>query len=242
MRASKHLLATLVLLLCAIGCVRRDGRNSDCRWPPETTKHPADAQHLSADAEFAEDLAIRYADIHHGLRSPNYVSGDAYVAARDRCMSELFEQVAKEHDVPVERVSGSLGRNRVRIDIAVSLPFVLLCGLAALATGRMIWRRYSPSEHGWVPGVIMTLFISLVFAAGCTTFGEMWSWFAESQRIGNDHMSYRAERLPWARHRTEIFVGALIVFWLAAAERARHAGSNRDEPNGQTSQPHDPTS
>src|SRR6266516_7968208 len=53
---------TVVLLLGAGGCVRRDGRNSDCKWPAETVHHAATARHLSADAEFAEDLAIRYAD------------------------------------------------------------------------------------------------------------------------------------------------------------------------------------
>jgi hypothetical protein len=45
-----------------VGCVRRDGRNSDCKWPCEIPVHSADARHLSADAEFGEDLAIRYAD------------------------------------------------------------------------------------------------------------------------------------------------------------------------------------
>jgi len=69
-RTGPRLMATLVLLLCATGCVRRDGRNSDCRWPREPANHPADARHLSADAEFAEDLAIRYADTNHGLRTP----------------------------------------------------------------------------------------------------------------------------------------------------------------------------
>jgi hypothetical protein len=94
-RNRRRLLSTVVLLLCATGCVRHDGRNSDCRWPAETASRPADARHLSADAEFAEDLAIRYADSHHGLRTPYYVSGEAYDAARDRCMAELFEQIAK---------------------------------------------------------------------------------------------------------------------------------------------------
>lgn len=82
------------LLLCGAGCVRRTGRNSDCRWPAETIEHAADTRHLSADAEFAEDLAIRYADAQYGLRTPHYVSGEAYDAARDRCLETLFEEVA----------------------------------------------------------------------------------------------------------------------------------------------------
>jgi hypothetical protein len=216
-----HLMSTFVLLLCATGCVRRDGRNSDCRWPTETTHRPVGVLHLSADAEFAEDLAIRYADIHHGLRTSYFVSGQAYDAARDRCMEMLFEEIAEEHGVPAAQVGRSLGRNRALIDIAVNLPFALLYAFVVAAAVRVMWRRYPPAEHGWIPGATMALFLSLVFAVGCTMFGELWSWAAETYRIGNDHMSYRAQRLPWARYRTALCAGALIVFWLAAAAGAR---------------------
>ena len=230
MRNSRHLISTVLLLLCATGCVRREGRNSDCRWPVETANRPAAARHLSADAEFAEDPAIRYADSHHGLRTPYYVSGEAYDAARDRCMAALFEQIAKEHGVPPAKVFGSLGRDRAQIDIAVNLPFALVYGFVAAAAARMMWRRYPPAEHSWIPGVIMALFLSLVFAAGCTMFGELWSWVVESYRVGNDHMSYRAQRLPWARHRAGLFAGALIVFWVAAAAGARKMKTNHSMP------------
>jgi len=213
---------TVVLLLGTGGCVRRDGRNSDCKWPAETVHHAATARHLSADAEFAEDLAIRYADTYHGLRTPYYLSGEDYVAARNRCMGALFQQVAKEHGVPVEQVSNSLGRNRVYIDLAESLPFVLLYYFAAVAITRTNWRRYSPEEHCWTPGIIMALFLSLVVAAVGTMLGEVWCAIAEGYRIDNSHMSYRFERLLWARHRTELFAGLLVVFWVAGTAAARH--------------------
>jgi hypothetical protein len=129
-----------------------NGRNSDCKWPTEVARHSLDARHLSADAEFAEDLAIRYGDVHHGLRTPGYVSGEAYVAARDQCMQTLFKQIARDHGVPVGLVSDALGRNRAYIDAAVNLPFVLLYCFAAVTMGRMIWLRYPPIQHGWVPG------------------------------------------------------------------------------------------
>ena len=65
-QAGLRLAAAFVLVLfCAAGCVRREGRNSDCRWPGETGEHPASEWHLSRDAEFAEDLAIRYADVQY---------------------------------------------------------------------------------------------------------------------------------------------------------------------------------
>jgi len=34
-------------------------------------------------------------------------------------------------------------------------------------------------------------------------------------------MSYRLERLLWARHRAEFFVGLLLAFWVAAMVTAR---------------------
>jgi hypothetical protein len=63
------------------------------------------------------------------------------------------------------------------------LPFALLYGLAAVTIARMNWRRYSPDEHGWAPGITMALFVSLVFAAGSTMFGEAWIWIAESLQM-----------------------------------------------------------
>jgi hypothetical protein len=136
-------------------------------------------------------------------------------------MAKLFEEIAKEHGVPVEQVSSSLGRNRAYIDVAEILPFALLYGLAAATIARMNWRRYSPDEHGWTPGITMALFVSLALAAGSTMLGEVWIWFAEWFRIGNEHMSYRGNRLFWARHRFELFAGALMIFWLIAINVAR---------------------
>jgi len=209
----------VVFVLGAAGCVRRDGRNSDCRWPAETSNHSADPQHMSADAEFAEDLAIRYADTHFGPRSPN--PSEEYGAERDRCMGKLFQEIGKQHGVPVEQVSSSLGHNRAYIDVAEILPFAPLYGLAAVIIARMNWRRYSPDEYGWTPGITMALFVSLVLAAGSTMLGEVWIWVVEGFRVGNGHMSYRGDRLFWARHRFELFAAALLIFWLAAINAAR---------------------
>ena len=217
MRTGLRLAVALLIVLGAAGCVRRDGRNSDCRWPTEASNHSADARYLSADAEFAEDLAIRYADTHFGRHNSSEEKG----LERDRCMAKLFEEIAKEHGVPVEQVSSSLGRNRAYIDVAEILPFALLYGLAAVIITQMSWRRYSPDEYGWTPGITMALFLSLVLAAGSTMLGEVWIWTAEGFRIGNEHMSYRGNRLFWAEHRLELFAGALMIFWLAAINAAR---------------------
>jgi hypothetical protein len=223
MRTRPLLVIAIVFILGASGCVRRDGRNSDCRWPGETPKHSVSARHLSADAEFAEDLAIRYADTHFGLRTPN--PSERYGDERDLCMARLFEEIGKEHGVPAGVVSGSLGRNRAYIDIVEVLPFALLYGLIAIVAARMIWRRYTRAEDGWAAGIIMALFVSLALAAGGTMLGEVWNWFVEGHRIGNHHMSYRADRLFWAKHRFEIFAAAFTIFWLAVIIAARRVRS-----------------
>jgi hypothetical protein len=136
-------------------------------------------------------------------------------------MAKLFGEVAKDRGVSVEQVSSSLGRNRAYIDVVEILPFALLYGLAAVIITRMNWRRYSPDEYGWTLGITMALFLSLVLAAGSTMLGEVWIWTAEGLRIGNEHMSYRGNRLFWAKHRFELFAGALMIFWLAAISAAR---------------------
>ena len=216
------LLIPIAFALWVGGCVRRDGRNSDCRWPEELTHHSVSARHLSADAEFAEDLAIRYADTHFGLRSPN--PSETYDAERNACMERLFVEIGKDHGVPVGQVSDSLGGNRAYIDLAELLPFALLYGLAAIAGARIIWRRYPPAEDGWAPGIAMALFVSLAFTATSALLGEVWNWAVEGQRIGNSHMSYRADRLFYHNHWFELSVAALLMFSLAAiltASRAR---------------------
>lgn len=215
------LLTSIGFSLCAAGCVRREGRNSDCKWPPETVAGPLTARHLSEDAEFAEDLAIRYADVHHGLRTPYFVSGEDYVSNRDRCKTMLFGEIASQHNVPIERVSNSLGQNRGYIDLAINLPFALIYCLVVMAVARAIWRRYPPAESGWLPGITMILFLSLGFSITFIMAGDVWARIAETYRVGNGHMSYRADRLIWVRHQTALFSAALITFLMTAAETAR---------------------
>jgi hypothetical protein len=71
----------------------------------------------------------------------------------------------------------------------------------------------------------MALFVSLAFAAGSIVIGEPWNSFVEGHRIGNGHMSYRADRLFVAKHRFELFAAALMIFWLVAIGAARRAAA-----------------
>jgi len=217
MKTGPSLLIVMGLVLGMSGCVRRDGRNSECKWPGEVSNHAVSARHLSADAEFAEDLAIRYADAHFGPRSPN--PSETYEAERDQCMERLFVGIAAEHGVPVGQVSGSLGKNRTHIDLEELLPFALIYVFSAIVVARRIWRRYPP-EDGYTAGLVMSVFVSLAFAVGAIIVGEQWNWFMEGHRIGNNHMSYRVWRMFWPKHRLELFVAGLFIFWLTAIDAA----------------------
>lgn len=226
------LLTAIGFSFCASGCIRLEGRNSDCKWPRETVTGPLTARHLSEDAEFAEDLAIRYADAHHGLRTPYYVSGEDYASNRDRCEAMLFGEIANQHSVPTQRVYDSLGQNRAYIDLAINLPFGLIYCLVVAAVARAVWRRYPPAENGWLPGTAMILFLSVAFSIGFILVGDLWARIAETYRVGNGHMSYRADRLIWVRHQTALFSAAFVTSLLTAAEAARHMVGKCPRPGG----------
>jgi hypothetical protein len=141
-------------------------------------------------------------------------------------MESLFEQIANEHGVSIALVSGSLGRNRARIDFAENLPTLLLYCCAVTAIARLLWHKYPREEHGWIPAATMAVFLSFVIAAATAMLGDVWSGAIESLRIGNGHMSYRLQRLWWPRHRNELFTGAVILFWLAVGATAVRSQSN----------------
>jgi hypothetical protein len=211
-----------LLLMCMPGCVRREGRNQDCRWPGEPAAgHAVTAYHLSRDAEFAEELAIRYADTHHGLRSRHFESLEIYVQSRNRCLGTMFSEIGKTHGVAPAKVFEALGRNRTELDLAVNLPFFLLYTLAGYLVVRRIWSRYH--SDGWIVAAALIAVCSLVFGVGGVLLGEMWSATIESIRIDSGHLSYRTERLPWIRYQRELFCVNVVLFWIVAGVVFRSA-------------------
>ncbi len=221
-RQMAQLAYCLVVLACLTACGRRPPANSQCEWPKEARggalnlSRASDRQHLSDDAEFAEDLAIRYADSCCGLHSRNYEGMGEYAAARNACMAMLFRVVGTLHKVPEEKVRRSLGHRRAAFDIAVILSFALLYGWGASLLVRWLGRTYGPSDS--LPTVaVMTVVASILAAAAGVMLGEEWSALWEIHRLGNNHMSYRAVRIPWTEHRLALFIGGVVLFLLIAA-------------------------
>jgi hypothetical protein len=215
------------MFACLYACSRHTSANSDCKWPNENSRKQlnlassSDRQHLSDDAEFAEDLAIRYADVARGLHTKNFEGIAEYNQARNTCMASLFRIVAGVHGVSTEAVQRSLGHRRVSFDLAVFFSFALLYGWGASLLSRWLSGLYGSSETK-LTIIVMTVVVSLLAGIAGVMLGEQWSWIWETYRIGNQHMSYRATRIPWTHHRGGLFlVGTVVVLLIAWLHRRR---------------------
>jgi hypothetical protein len=216
-RLAPLLLVALAVLL-SHACIRRSAVNADCTWTEEADGVPlrlsnsTDLAHLRDDAGFAEDLAIRYADVRKGHRSGHFESADEYGRTRDACMAALFALIADEHGVRPVQVRDALMRRPRAFDLAVFISFFVLYGWIVHALARWMIAAFS-LERPWSV-VVVTLLASGPIAAAGLMSGGLWSGFFEMLRIGNTHMSYRVFRVPWGQHTVGLFVACLGVFWL----------------------------
>lgn len=201
-------LLLLLTLIALCGCVRRQGRNSDCQWPrnPEPKTSGANRRNLKADLEFAEELADRYMGAHYGPRDP-----EAAARAKNRCFGMLLGEIGKEHGITAQEAFRSFGQRSTAVDLATNLPFLLFCALAADFLIRRLLSRYPPHE-GWMTTIATIVLASVAFGAAGLILGQQWSAFAESIRIGTAHLGNRALRLPLNRYSTEAFLFATALF------------------------------
>ncbi len=128
-------------------------------------------------------------------------------------MAAMFKVIANNHGVTPEQVLQSLVNRRASLDFAVIVAFAVLYGFAASASARRISRRY-PLHEGWFASVVITVFASAVFSTAGVLLGEIWSLAVETFRVGNGHLSYRVDRIPWNQHRLGLFIGGVVLFWL----------------------------
>jgi len=212
------LLSLSLLFVCLAGCVHRERANLTCDWPQEPIfrsldlRNASDRRHLRNDVAIAEDLAIRYADLRRGHRSGRFEGVVEYARTRDECMATLFGAVGNAHGLGMMEVRDGLGSRSKGVDAAVILSFAALYALAVnLATRWMV--RGALVEHAWLAAAVALVASAMVSAAG-VLLGGLWSAALEMMRVGNDHLSYRAYRVPWGQHHLELFVAGIVVFWL----------------------------
>jgi hypothetical protein len=219
-------LISLPLLVCIAAFTEPDQRTTKCEWPPETAipldlRNAEQYRHLSRDAELAEDLAIRYADSGN-WKVPGQTTSDDYVRSREKCMATLFSIIAENHGVNEEQVREALKQRPVVFDFAVLLTFAAFYFFIAYQLARRICHRF-PLSEGWSTALVTTTGAAILVSIGGILALDILALAAEIIRLGNDHISYRDNRIPWYYIRIELFVGGLFLFWLAAALRYRAA-------------------
>jgi len=211
----------LLLLIATItlaGCARPGDHpiSSNCVWtepdihPLQLTRIP-DRRHLRFDAVTAEDMAIRWSDIHFGLR-PEW-DQKCY-----ECMQTLFQGIAKHHSVDVAIVRQYSAERDPLVDAPVILSFGLLyLFVAYIFTGRMLRRFPANDSTFWIMTLILAAGVSLV----AVMVGGLASIVIENIRLNSAHLSYRMNRIPFRQHWAMLFVCGFVVFWLVALMRRR---------------------
>lgn len=216
-----HIMNRLLLLIATItlvGCVRPGDHpvSQNCVWS-EQDSHSldltkfADRRHLRFDAVSAEDMSIRWADMHFGLRPE-------WDQKRNECVQTLFQGVADHHGVDVATVQQYSMKRDLFVDAAVILSFGIVFLFAAyIFTGR-IRRRFQDDNTGFW---IMTLTMAAGVSLAAVMIGMLGSIVMEGVLLNSGHLSYRMNRIPFRQHWAMLFACGFVVFGLVALLRSR---------------------
>jgi len=195
-------LSVLGLLLATSACRVPAGMNNDCYWPSNGPKRT-----LVEDVRTAEELAMRYAD-------SRYDSKGAHGRFRSECEAKLFSVLANAHKVSIAAVSAAREQLvRTSFDLPVHIPLVAFYLAAVLLASRRIRHRFASDEKTAI--AITSVFVGVGIGVVVVVLGHLWDGIIEMLRVGNTHMSYRAERLGFREHTAKVFGGAIVLFWCA---------------------------
>jgi hypothetical protein len=222
----RALRAASLLIVVLAGCSGR-GPVARCAWPIEAqsaldTRVRMARRHLHEDAIRAEDIAIRYADGRNAPHSGHFEGFASYNRTTDSCMTAMFEAVARTHAVATDSVRTALARRPVTGDVAVTLAFAALFALVAYGLiGRVNSNFPLDGGRDSVVAIAAIVLTSVLTSGVAVLVGEWYAISIEVFRVGNGHLSYRTQRVPWTHHRAELFVAGVVLFWLVAALRHR---------------------
>jgi len=206
------------------GCIERNRVNKTCEWMGDTAfaidqQNPAHQRHLVADAQLAEELAIRHADAEFGRRYGVEHHGGLIDDGRFRsdCLSRMFHAIENNHHVTSEQVRVAREQRSHTFDLAVVLLFLPLYSFGATVACRWLSRRFSSDERhvGLVAVGVASAAFSLLGIHSFRLFAALW----EAVRVGNGHMTgmRAATHNRWSQQYVGAdFIGAVLLFWLIA--------------------------
>ena len=206
-------LVLLIATITLVGCARPGDHpiSSNCVWS-EQGSHSldltkiSDRRHLRFDAVTAEDMAIRWADMHFRLLPE-------YEQRRDKCMETLFQGVATYHAVDVATVRQYSMDRDLPIDATVIFSFGILYIFVAYVFSGRIMRRFQDDQSSfWIMTVIMAAGVSLV----AVMVGYLGNIVIETVLLNSGHLSYRLNRIPFRQHWGMLFLCGFMIFGLVA--------------------------
>jgi len=179
------------------------------------------ARELTHEAEFAEDLAIRYADSCCSPHSGHFESMEEYGRRRDECMAQFFRVVALTYGTTDYEIRASLTRRRPELDTASMISFLIIYVWLANAVAFRILRG---RDYGSLSTKLILAYAALCLGAVFVNAGNIWCDTMEAIRLGNGHGSYR-DRVPWNHHSTAEYVVGLALFCGAVVIQHRKAAA-----------------
>ena len=232
----KRLLPLWLLILVALvggawgtyvscpGCIDRNRVNQTCEWTSDTVfpidpQNAAHQKHLVADAQLAEELAIRHADAEFGRRFGIEHHGGLIDNGRFReeCLSRLFRSIENNHHVTPEQVRVARGVRNRTFDLAVVLLFLPFYSVGATVASLWLSRRFASDGRlvRWVAAAVASVTVSFLGLQFLRLWGAVW----EVVRVGNGHMATirAASYTRWSQHHFDaLFIGGILLFWLIA--------------------------
>ena len=187
-----------------------------------------------ADAQLAEELAIRYADTEYARRFGGANAHGGLLEGgrvRNDCMNRLVAAIESTHAVTAEQVEIARAGRSPMFDAIVLLLFVPIYVVFAKPACGLIGHAVPAWGRG---GRLLAFGLAspIVSALGLLAF-QLWSALMEGMRVGNPdgHMSsYRKAAQPyWTdRNVTALFVAGMLLFWLIAALHRASPTNGRD--------------
>jgi hypothetical protein len=133
-------------------------------------------------------------------------------------------EIADRHQIQPAQVAAAIGRRDERLDALVLLLFTALFAFVAHGLARRVLTRFQ--DERWL-AIFGAAAAAVFISAAGVMIGGLGASLVEMIQLGNTHLSYRADRTPWAHHQPLLFLGGIVLFGAIAAirwARDRHAG------------------